>query len=174
MAFLNNSGCWCLCICKRIRLLSVVVSVQPHLCPPTLKRGPVSSWLSMNCTLPCCSIYNTGINIQANGLHQLRRYMKVHSAAAAHHHMQQQPQRGSPPTVDYSYLLHRHKQVHCPALFLAPMENLADRPARIALKQAIGEHQYGYTDCTANNPHNNHECSFSTQAASTRLAQVSS
>jgi hypothetical protein len=88
--------------------------------------------------------------------------------------MQQQPQRGSPPKVDYSYLLHRHKQGHCPALFLAPMENLADRPARIALKQAIGEHDCDCTGWSSDKQHYRHVCSFLTQAASTRLAQVSS
>jgi hypothetical protein len=86
--------------------------------------------------------------------------VKVHSAAAAAHHVQQeQSQRSSPPAVDYSNLLHRYRQGHCPALFLAPMENLADRPARIALKQAIGEHENGYTDGVLLNRQHDHECS---------------
>eukprot|EP00882_Tetradesmus_deserticola_P020964 GHRQ01022657.1.p1 GENE.GHRQ01022657.1~~GHRQ01022657.1.p1 ORF type:complete len:174 (+),score=24.23 GHRQ01022657.1:226-747(+) len=99
----------------------------------------------MQGNVPCLTGSNKYSTSQANGLHQLRRYVKVQSAAgtgaAAEHHVQrqqQQPQLSSPPAVNYSHLLRRHKQHGCPALLLAPMENLADRPARIALKQAIG------------------------------------
>lgn len=48
---------------------------------------------------------------------------------------------GALPSVDYASLLDgsaRRQQGRCPALFLAPMENLADRPFRMAFMQAIG------------------------------------
>lgn len=99
----------------------------------------------MKCSMPSLASSYTSCNTQENGLQQLRRYVRdcptVVAAAtaagpAAAHHVSQHTH---PPKVDYITLLDRHKQGGCPALFLAPMENLADRPARIALKQAIGE-----------------------------------
>lgn len=42
------------------------------------------------------------------------------------------------PSVDYGELMSRARLGHCPALLLAPMENLADRPFRMAFAEAMG------------------------------------
>eukprot|EP00882_Tetradesmus_deserticola_P026844 GHRQ01029654.1.p1 GENE.GHRQ01029654.1~~GHRQ01029654.1.p1 ORF type:complete len:149 (+),score=12.13 GHRQ01029654.1:226-672(+) len=135
----------------------------------------------MQGNVPCLTGSNKYSTSQANGLHQLRRYVKVQSAAgtgaAAEHHVQrqqQQPQLSSPPAVNYSHLLRRHKQHGCPALLLAPMENLADRPARIALKQAIGELLTIILGWRANVNIAAHTSNLVTQAVLTKHAQVSS
>lgn len=42
------------------------------------------------------------------------------------------------PAADYAALLSRANDGGCPALFLAPMENLADRPFRVAFSGTLG------------------------------------
>lgn len=45
---------------------------------------------------------------------------------------------GSLASIDYAKLLRRSEPDACPALFLAPMENLADRPFRMAFMETLG------------------------------------
>lgn len=78
-------------------------------------------------------------NTQTIGLQRLNCYVRVgpHAAAAAAQTANPHQLR-RPLAVDYVELLNRHKHGACPALFLAPMENLMDRACRQALKAAIG------------------------------------
>lgn len=102
--------------------------------------------------------------------HLSRRRARAGGTAALAQDAQQVPQSqgvtcmgategGTRPIFDYSALLRRANEGGagaCPALFLAPMENLMDRPARLALNFAVGGFDEACTEFMRVPPHSEH------------------